>query len=207
MSDNHNPIHTASSAEGKDNDKLLGSRETEGRLTGSLDSENSTDGMISKFEIEDPADEEGEVDEMPDMYALENIGLYCQYCAVGLLYGAAGTILPFCVYVKHGEENVCANARQFVFLAWNFKILFAILTEMYRPWGYKRKAWMALGWVGALTCLLFLAIIPSDVWSVGMWLGMQMIMQVSLKLGLGLWLFLHTGGILFHPSHRITSLA
>ncbi len=69
-------------------------------------------------------DKEGEsnafVGEVPDMYAWENLGLYCQYAAVGLLYGSASTLVPFCVYTKKGEPNVCANASNIVFFAWNF---------------------------------------------------------------------------------------
>ena len=43
----------------------------------------------------------------PDMLTLPYVGLYCQYAAVGLLYGSAGTLLPFCVYVFDGPANVC----------------------------------------------------------------------------------------------------
>ena len=43
----------------------------------------------------------------PNMWSLPYVGLYCQYAAVGLLYGSAGTLLPFCVYVYEGPANVC----------------------------------------------------------------------------------------------------
>jgi len=124
---------------------------------------------IGMMEIEDV--------EMPNMWAKENVGLYCQYMAVGLLYGSAGTVLPFCAYVKNGEDQVCSNARSLVFLAWNFKILFAIMTDMYRPWGYRRKSWMVIGWSLALILLFLLAVIPSDSLSVSAWLGLLMLTQ------------------------------
>jgi hypothetical protein len=96
---------------------------------------------------------------------------------VGLLYGSAGTVLPFCAYVKNGEDQVCSTAPSLVFLAWNFKILFAIMTDMWRPWGYRRKAWMVLGWGLALIVLFLLAIIPTENLSVSAWLGLMMLTQ------------------------------
>lgn len=71
-------------------------------------------------------------DETPNMWSKNYIGLYCQYAAVGLLYGSAGTVYPLCFYVYKGESNLCANASGIVFFAWNIKILFAILTDTIR---------------------------------------------------------------------------
>ena len=38
-------------------------------------------------------------------------GLYCQYAAVGLIYGTAGSLSPFCNYVFKGQGNLCANGQ------------------------------------------------------------------------------------------------
>jgi len=147
------------------------------------DSPDSTEDMIGGRIGRDKM-EMMEIDdiEMPDMWAKENVGLYCQYMAVGLLYGSAGTVLPFCAYVKNGEDQVCSNAPSLVFLAWNFKILFAIMTDMWRPWGYRRKVWMALGWGLALVILFFLAVIPTEKLSVSAWLGLLMLTQCFVML-------------------------
>jgi hypothetical protein len=88
-----------------------------------------------------------------------------------------GTILPFCIYVKKGDDNVCSNASSLVFFAWNFKILFAILTDIYRPFGSRRKFWMILGWGLALVTLFILAVVPTDSFSVSAWLGLLMVTQ------------------------------
>jgi len=42
---------------------------------------------------------------LPDMWSREYIGLYCQYAAVGLIYGSTGTLIPFCAYTFNGPAN------------------------------------------------------------------------------------------------------
>ena len=73
------------------------------------------------------------------MWSWSFIGLYCQYAAVGLLYGSGGTLLPFCVYTFNGPTNICSNAKNITFFAWHIKIFFAILTDVYHPYGMRRK--------------------------------------------------------------------
>jgi hypothetical protein len=137
-----------------------------------LDQKNRT---IDLMELESADD----VDYVaPNMWSKQNIGLYSQYAAVGLLYGSAGTVLPFCAYVKKGEDQVCSNAGSLVFLAWNFKILFAIFTDLYKPFGYRRKSWMIIGWCMSLVVLLILAVVPTSHLSVSGWLGLLMVTQV-----------------------------
>ena len=42
----------------------------------------------------------------PNMWTKDHIGLYSQYAAVGLLYGAiSSTTVPFCSYVYNGEPK------------------------------------------------------------------------------------------------------
>jgi hypothetical protein len=79
------------------------------------------------------------------MWSWPFIGLYCQYAAVGLLYGSGGALVPFCVYTFKGPTNVCSNAKNITFFAWNMKIFFAILTDVYHPFGMRRKPWMIMG--------------------------------------------------------------
>lgn len=42
---------------------------------------------------------------LPDMWSRDYIGLYCQYAAVGLIYGSTGTLIPFCAYTFNGPAN------------------------------------------------------------------------------------------------------
>jgi MFS family permease len=114
--------------------------------------------------------------DLPNMWSLNYIGLYSQYAAVGLLYGSTGALLPFCVYVYDGPSNVCANAKNIVTFAWNIKIFFAILTDTYRPFGMRRKPWMIAGWVGVLLLLLVLTATAHEM-SISAWLVTLMLVQ------------------------------
>jgi len=42
---------------------------------------------------------------LPDLWSRDYIGLYCQYAAVGLIYGSTGTLIPFCAYTFNGPAN------------------------------------------------------------------------------------------------------
>jgi len=117
----------------------------------------------------------------PDMWSWPYVGLYCQYASVGLLYGASGTLFPLCVYEFDGASNVCSNAKNIVFFAWNIKIFFAIFTDSFRPFGLRRKPYMIAGWTLALGLLLVLAITASSL-SVTMWLSLLLLMQAAAML-------------------------
>lgn len=119
--------------------------------------------------------------EVPDMWSRDYIGLYSQYAAVGLLYGSTGTLLAFCVYTFNGASNVCSNAKNIVSFAWSFKIVYAIITDCYRPFGLRRKPWMIAGWTGVLLLLLILAI-AADRMSTSLWLVSLMFVQVFVML-------------------------
>eukprot|EP00981_Chlorochromonas_danica_P010949 scaffold3553_cov180-Ochromonas_danica.AAC.16 len=119
--------------------------------------------------------------EVPNMWSLPYIGLYCQYASVGLLYGTSGTLLPFCAYVFKGASNVCANASNIVFFAWSFKIWFAIFTDSFRPFGLRRKPWMLGGWCCVLIMLLALAI-KADTMDDSSWMLMLLFTQCFVML-------------------------
>jgi hypothetical protein len=113
---------------------------------------------------------------LPDMWSWRYIGLYSQYAAIGLLYGSSGALTSLCVYVYDGSPNLCANARNISFFAWSFKLLFAVLTDCYRPFGTRRKAWMIMGWVVVLLLLLLLSIV-ADQLEAPSWLCVLLLIQ------------------------------
>lgn len=135
-------------------------------------SESSSDNFvrIKSFEIDENSDD------VPDMWSMPYIGLYSQYAAVGLLYGTSGTLLSLCVYVFNGQPNVCSNSSNITFFAWNFKIIFAIVTDSFRPFGMRRRPWMIAGWIGVLILLLVLAI-TADSLDVSSWISILMLIQ------------------------------
>jgi hypothetical protein len=63
------------------------------------------------------------------------------------------TVLPFFA----GDANLCANANGFIFLAWSFKLFYAIGTDSFRPFGMRRVPYMIAGWVGVLIMLFIIA--------------------------------------------------
>jgi hypothetical protein len=85
------------------------------------------------------------------------------------MFGSGGTLFPFCVYAYDGPANVCANARSIALFAWSIKIVFALITDLFRPFGMRRKPFMLFGWICVLILLMFLAI-AADKMSVSVWL-------------------------------------
>lgn len=116
---------------------------------------------------------------LPNMWSTNYVGLYSQYAAVGLLYGANGVYVPFCTYVYDGPSNVCANSVNIILFAWNFKIIFAIITDCYRPFGLRRRPWMLFGWTVVLILLAILTF-TAHALSVETWLEMMLLVQVFL---------------------------
>ena len=141
-----------------------------------IDDANDENSDIIKLKFSMEMEKEIVKQEPPDMWSWGYIGLYAQYAAVGLLYGTGGALLPLCVYVYDGESNLCANGFSIVTFAWSFKIFFAILTDIYRPFGMRRKPWMIFGWLGVLLCLLVLAFDAGKM-TVSSWLSCLLMMQ------------------------------
>ena len=90
-----------------------------------------------------------------------------------------GTTSVFCPYVYHGDPNVCANASNVIFFAWNFKIAYAILIDTNRPFGMRRRPWMIFGWVGVLVILFVLYLMGSSL-QADIWLTFLLLTQVMM---------------------------
>lgn len=108
-------------------------------------------------------------------------GLMCVFALVMMYVGSNHALLPLCVYSFESPSNLCANAKNIVTFAWNIKIFFAILTDVYRPFGMRRRPWMIAGWVGVLVFLLILAI-AADKISASAWLGMLLVVNAFVML-------------------------
>ncbi|CAM9659315.1 unnamed protein product [Ectocarpus fasciculatus] len=115
------------------------------------------------------------------MWTLDYIGLYAQYAAVGLVYGSTGISYNFCVYYYEGATNLCANANNIILLAWSFKIVVAIFTDSYRPFGLRRRPYMLAGWSLVFLILLILACV-ADTLSANTWLAYLVVSQVFLMI-------------------------
>lgn len=91
------------------------------------------------------------------MWTLDYCGLYAQYAAVGLVTGSMGITYNFCVYYYDGSSNLCANAKNIQMLAWSFKIIYAVFTDLWRPFGCRRRPFIIAGWFLAIVLMAFLA--------------------------------------------------
>ena len=138
---------------------------------------NLTESLLQGDERAETMEKVIDDDDVPNMWSLDYIGLYTQYAAVGLLSGTSGTLLPLCSYVYQADGNVCANASNIVFLAWSFKLFYALLTDTVRPFGLRRRPWMVFGWTGVLAILATLAFTAQHL-TASSWLVLQMLIQV-----------------------------
>lgn len=112
----------------------------------------------------------------PQMWKFHNVGLYAHYGALGLLGAIAGLCYNFCYYYYDGSDNVCANSYSLIFVPWGFKIFFAMVTDSFRPFGYRRKSYMIVSWILVLILTLFLAL-TADQLNVGTWIGISLFSQ------------------------------
>ncbi|GAB9469324.1 hypothetical protein Gpo141_00006605 [Globisporangium polare] len=92
----------------------------------------------------------------PSLFSRETVGLFAQYTAVGLIYGALpGMIYPFLTAYLNVEGETSTSARVLVIVPWSFKVFYGMLTDCFPICGYRRRPYMVLGWS---ICLLFLII-------------------------------------------------
>ena len=81
---------------------------------------------------------------------------------------------------------MCINAYNIIIIPWNVKFFFAIVTDCYRPYGFRRRPYIITGWLGALAFTLILAILGTGLqeWSSGVyiWIAINFIIQMFLIL-------------------------
>ena len=118
---------------------------------------------------------------LPQIYSWNYVGLFAHYAGVGFTGGMLGMSSNFCFYFYKGAPNVCANAGTLIAIPWGFKIFYAIATDSFRPYGYRRKLYMLVGWSGVLF-FTFLLSVAAAVISAHAWIGISLIIQAFLML-------------------------
>ena len=111
----------------------------------------------------------------------EKVGLYCHYMGVGLVMSSVNLCNNFCYYTYGGSPSVCANSWSLIVLPWGLKVLYALVTDSFRPWGYRRWVYLCAGWVGVIFFSLLLAILAKSVTVTG-WIGLSLVVQGFLML-------------------------
>ena len=111
----------------------------------------------SLLEVEDPDHIAASSQQEPiNMWAWSNAALYAHYACIGVVNGLlTSALMPFCLYVAHGQPNTCATVSTFVNLPWGYKILYGMLSDCMPICGLHRKPYMIIGW--ALTFGIALA--------------------------------------------------
>lgn len=87
-----------------------------------------------------------------------NVGLYLQYFAVGIISsGLPATLYGFFLGYLEVKSYVYATAAQVIALPWSFKILYGALNDCCPIRGYNRKPYMVIGWIICTLALMLLA--------------------------------------------------
>jgi hypothetical protein len=83
------------------------------------------------------------------------------------------------MHIFHGSPNICANAPNLILIAWSFKIVFALITDSYKPFGLRRRPWM----IFRFTSVLFVLAIPmitAESLTASNWLTLLLFMNIGL---------------------------
>ena len=100
--------------------------------------------------------------EPPDMLAWDKAALYAHYACIGVVNGLlTQALMPYCLYVAHGEPNTCATIATFVNLPWGFKIIYGVLSDGVPICGAHRKPYMVIGWGLTFGCALLFALLDT----------------------------------------------
>ncbi|RLN56992.1 hypothetical protein BBJ29_005070 [Phytophthora kernoviae] len=99
---------------------------------------------------------------MPVLTSKENIGLLCQYAAVGMVYGMLpATIYPLLQNYLNCSGAQVTTAATLVVFPWSFKCFYGILSDCFPIFGYRRRPYMLIGWGICLVMLLIMACMPA----------------------------------------------
>nr|CCA22349.1 FolateBiopterin Transporter (FBT) Family putative [Albugo laibachii Nc14] len=97
----------------------------------------------------------------PSLFSKEMLGLFSQYAAVGIVYGALpGMIYPLMQNYLNVEGVQTVAARSLLTLPWSFKAFYGILTDCFPIFGYRRRPYIAIGWSICIAMLFCMAWIP-----------------------------------------------
>ena len=121
------------------------------------------------------------------MWTRSFIGLYAHYALVGYSSGTLqGLVQNFCYYSLHGPPNLCINAYNIIVIPWNIKFFYAMITDIYRPFGFRRRPYMITGWISALLFTFILAMLGKTLQGessgVYTWIGLNFVIQIFLIL-------------------------
>lgn len=91
-------------------------------------------------------------------YSLENAGITLSYFDVGVAIYILAAPLSYYLIDEMGVSSTAYSAyATLVSLPWCLKFIFGMISDGNPIYGYRRKSWMLLGWLGFSSCSFFLA--------------------------------------------------
>ncbi|OQS01921.1 transmembrane protein [Thraustotheca clavata] len=95
------------------------------------------------------------------LVSIAAIALYSQYFAIGIIYGMLpGLKYPVFNNYLHMEGYQTAAYGVLIYIGWSFKVFLGMLSDCFPIFGYRRKAWMIIGWTIAALALCILTFTP-----------------------------------------------
>ncbi|KAF0712418.1 hypothetical protein As57867_004826, partial [Aphanomyces stellatus] len=89
-----------------------------------------------------------------DLFSREAFGLYCQYGAIGIIYGLIPALnYPIFNIYLNLEGYQTASYGVLVVMGWSFKVFFGMISDCFPIMGYRRKSWILIGWAITMICL------------------------------------------------------
>ncbi|KAF0699503.1 Aste57867_9925 [Aphanomyces stellatus] len=111
--------------------------------------------LKTPVELEDGALVEGGA--VP-LFSREAFGLFSQYAAIGVIYGMIPSLkYPIFNAYLGLEPYQVSTYSVLVVLGWSYKVFFGMLSDCFPILGYRRKAWMLIGWTITMVCLCVMA--------------------------------------------------
>ena len=99
------------------------------------------------------------------------MGYYGHYVCIGVVNGMLqNALMPYCLYVVHGQSAQCSTLPTFVNLPWAYKLFYGLLSDSVPILGMHRKPYMVLGWLLTLAGSLLIAVLGQ--------LGVQLSLEV-----------------------------
>lgn len=141
---------------------------------GDVDAASVTDTYVSStlelepLEAKGPKDhydivQSGEEEEISP-WSKSYIGVPANYFSVGLMIGGSTSILYPILVVREGvTSSLLAASTSLVTIFWSYKIVFGFLSDCFPLFGWKRKPYIAAGWILCASFLFALASLGSGI--------------------------------------------
>lgn len=123
--------------------------------------ETTSTGSSEKRSMEEPDEYDiAYVGNEIDPWSKSYVGVIFNYFSVGLMLGGSHSILYPVLVVREGvTSSLLSASNSLITIFWSYKIFFGFLSDCFPIFGYKRKPYIAMGWI---LCGIFLCTLASE---------------------------------------------